>query len=142
MGQLGFSEMLVIFIVALLVFGPKKLPELGKSLGKGIREFKKATEELKSSWEEQVKDVTAPLNEVKQDIHNMGQDMKADFYKHMEAAETDTKLPILPLRQLIRSSPQFRKQNTLNARRRRSSARGRTRITRPDVVPRSPRGTP
>ena len=60
MGQLGFAEMLVIFIVALLVFGPKKLPELGKSLGKGIREFKKATEELKSSWEDQVKDVTAP----------------------------------------------------------------------------------
>src|SRR5438067_4973768 len=43
MGQIGFSEMLVIFVVALLVFGPKKLPELGKSLGKGIREFKKAT---------------------------------------------------------------------------------------------------
>jgi len=93
MGQLGFSEMLVIFIVALLVFGPKKLPELGKSLGKGIREFKKATEELKSSWEEQVKDVTAPLNEVKQDIHNMGQDMKADFYKHMDAAETTHEAP-------------------------------------------------
>jgi len=93
MGQLGFSEMLVIFIVALLVFGPKKLPELGKSLGKGIREFKKATEELKSSWEEQVKDVAAPLNEVKQDIHNMGQDMKADFYKHMETAETPHEAP-------------------------------------------------
>jgi TatA/E family protein of Tat protein translocase len=88
MGQLGFSEMLVIFIVALLVFGPKKLPELGKSLGKGIREFKKATEELKSSWEEQVKDVAAPLNEVKRDIHNMGQDMKADLYKHLDAADT------------------------------------------------------
>jgi TatA/E family protein of Tat protein translocase len=93
MGQLGFSEMLVIFIVALLVFGPKKLPELGKSLGKGIREFKKATEELKSSWEEQVKDVAAPLNEVKQDIHNMGQDMKADFYKQMEATETAHEAP-------------------------------------------------
>jgi len=88
MGQLGFSEMLVIFIVALLVFGPKKLPELGKSLGKGIREFKKATEELKSSWEEQVKDVAAPLNEVKRDIHNMGQDMKADLYKHLETTDT------------------------------------------------------
>ena len=89
MGQLGFSEMLVIFIVALLVFGPKKLPELGKSLGKGIREFKKATEELKSSWEDQVKDIATPLNEVKKDIHNMGQDMKSDFYKHLEApAET------------------------------------------------------
>ncbi|HSU88102.1 MAG TPA: twin-arginine translocase TatA/TatE family subunit, partial [Terriglobia bacterium] len=79
MGQLGFSEMLVIFIVALLVFGPKKLPELGKSLGKGIREFKKATEELKSSWEDQVKDITTPLNEVKSDINNIGQDMKSDF---------------------------------------------------------------
>jgi len=86
MGQLGFSEMLLIFIVALLVFGPKKLPELGKSLGKGIREFKKATEELKSSWEDQVKDITTPLNEVKTDIHNMGQDMKSDFYKSLETA--------------------------------------------------------
>ncbi len=93
MGQLGFSEMLVIFIIALLVFGPKKLPELGKSLGKGIREFKKATEELKSSWEDQVKDVAAPLNEVKRDIHNMGQDMKADLYKHLEAAETPHEAP-------------------------------------------------
>jgi len=86
MGQLGFSEMLLIFIVALLVFGPKKLPELGKSLGKGIREFKKATEELKSSWEDQVKDIATPLNEVKTDIHNMGQDMKSDFYQSLETA--------------------------------------------------------
>ncbi len=85
MGQLGFSEMLVIFIVALLVFGPKKLPELGKSLGKGIREFKKATEELKSSWEDQVKDISQPLNDVKRDIHNMHQDLKTDLYNSLEA---------------------------------------------------------
>src|ERR1051326_1089949 len=84
MGQLGFSEMLVIFIVALLVFGPKKLPELGKSLGKGIREFRKATDELKSSWEEQVKDIKSPLDDVKRDIHEMGRDLQSDFYKHME----------------------------------------------------------
>ena len=90
MGQLGFSEMLVIFIVALLVFGPKKLPELGKSPGKGIREFKKATEELKTSWEDQVKDITTPLNEVKRDIHNIGQDMKSDFYRHLETSAEPT----------------------------------------------------
>ena len=84
MGQLGFSEMLMIFVIALLVFGPKKLPELGKSLGKGIREFKKATEELKSNWEDQVKDITQPLNDVKQDIHSMGQNIKTDLYKHLE----------------------------------------------------------
>ena len=87
MGQLGFAEMLVIFIVALLVFGPKKLPELGKSLGKGIREFKKATDELKSNWEDQVKDIKAPLDDVKNDIHNMGQDLKSDFYNSLDAAD-------------------------------------------------------
>ena len=96
MGQLGFAEMLVIFIVALLVFGPKKLPELGKSLGKGIREFKKATEELKSSWEDQVKDVATPLNEVKRDINNMGQDLKSDFYKSLETAAATPDEPSHP----------------------------------------------
>ena len=89
MGQLGFSEMLIIFIVALLVFGPKKLPELGKSLGKGIREFKKATDELKSNWEEQVKDIKSPLNDVKTDIHNVGQELKSDFYKSIESESTE-----------------------------------------------------
>jgi len=86
MGQLGFSEMLMIFVIALLVFGPKKLPELGKSLGKGIREFKKATEELKSSWEDQVKDISEPINDFKRDLHSMGQNLKTDFQNHIEKA--------------------------------------------------------
>lgn len=42
LGNLGFTEVLVLGAVVLLVFGPKKLPELAKGLGKGIREFKKA----------------------------------------------------------------------------------------------------
>ena len=90
MGQLGFSEMLVIFVVALLVFGPKKLPELGKSLGKGIREFRKATDELKSNWDEQVRDIPAPLHEVKKELNDMGQDLKSDLYKSIEAESSTT----------------------------------------------------
>ena len=54
--QLGFPELIVIFIIALLVFGPKKLPELGKSLGKGLKEFRKATDDLKSTWNEQIQE--------------------------------------------------------------------------------------
>ena len=42
MFNVGFSEMLVIGIVALVVFGPKKLPEIGRALGRGLREFRKA----------------------------------------------------------------------------------------------------
>src|SRR5262245_25663922 len=90
MGQLGFSEMLVIFVVALLVFGPKKLPELGKSLGKGIREFRKATDELKSTWDEQVRDIQAPLSDVKRDLNDMGHDLKSDLYKSVEAESSTT----------------------------------------------------
>ena len=55
MGPLGFPEMLVIFVIALLVFGPRKLPELGRSLGKGISEFKRASNELKNTLEEEVR---------------------------------------------------------------------------------------
>lgn len=90
---LGWSEMLVIFIVALLVFGPKKLPELGKSLGKGIREFRRATDDLKSSWDEQMRDVESPLKDVSRDIQEAAQNVKNDFYQSVEAAESNESSP-------------------------------------------------
>lgn len=46
MGNLGFTEIMVILIVALVIFGPNKLPELGRSMGKAIREFKSATQSI------------------------------------------------------------------------------------------------
>jgi sec-independent protein translocase protein TatA len=51
MGPLGGQEMIVIFILALLLFGPKKLPELGRMLGKAITEFRRAKNELKATLE-------------------------------------------------------------------------------------------
>jgi sec-independent protein translocase protein TatA len=48
-------ELIVIFIIALIIFGPRKLPELGRSLGKSIAEFKKATNELQSTLEEEIR---------------------------------------------------------------------------------------
>jgi sec-independent protein translocase protein TatA len=55
MGSLGWQEIIVIFIIALIVFGPRKLPELGKTIGKGLAEFKKASNELKQTWEDEVR---------------------------------------------------------------------------------------
>ncbi len=54
MFNLGVPELVVIFVVALVVFGPRKLPELGRSLGRSIGEFKRATNELKRTWEDEV----------------------------------------------------------------------------------------
>ena len=51
MPNLGPMEILVILVVALIVFGPKKLPEIGKSIGRGLREFKKASNEVMSTLE-------------------------------------------------------------------------------------------
>ena len=49
MGNLGMTEILLIGVLLLIFFGPSKLPELGKSLGKGIQEFKKASREITGS---------------------------------------------------------------------------------------------
>lgn len=51
MGPIGVQEMIAIFVVALVLFGPKKLPELGRTLGKALSEFRRAKNELKSSFE-------------------------------------------------------------------------------------------
>lgn len=51
---LGTTELLVILIVALIIFGPRKLPQLSRSLGKSLAEFKRASEDFKTTWEKEV----------------------------------------------------------------------------------------
>jgi TatA/E family protein of Tat protein translocase len=52
--SVGTTELLLILIVALIIFGPRKLPELSRSLGKGLGEFKRASDEFKRTWEREV----------------------------------------------------------------------------------------
>lgn len=53
-GSLGAPELIAIFVLALLLFGPRKLPELGRALGRSFAEFRRATTELKSTFEREV----------------------------------------------------------------------------------------
>ncbi|MPY91388.1 MAG: twin-arginine translocase TatA/TatE family subunit [Luteitalea sp.] len=55
LGPLGMPELIIIFVVALIVFGPRKLPELGRSLGRGLSEFKRASNDLRNSLEEEIR---------------------------------------------------------------------------------------
>jgi TatA/E family protein of Tat protein translocase len=55
MGPIGMPELIVILVIALIIFGPRKLPELGKSLGRSLGEFKKASTDLQNTLEQEIK---------------------------------------------------------------------------------------
>ncbi|MCC7124606.1 MAG: TatA/E family twin arginine-targeting protein translocase [Acidobacteria bacterium] len=54
-GSIGMPELIIIFVIALIIFGPRKLPELGKSLGRSLNEFKKASNDLQHTLEQEIK---------------------------------------------------------------------------------------
>ena len=113
MGPIGIPELIVIFIVALVVFGPKKLPELGKSLGHGLREFNKAKNELKATWDEQLREAENHLQSSKEElqqplretinsinapnpVHNPGPELIAGTEAESAQAENQPKPPVDP----------------------------------------------
>lgn len=73
MGPLGWQETVFIFVLALLVFGPKKLPELGKTIGKALTEFRRASSELKATFDREMTNLEREndsLREVTQSYQN------------------------------------------------------------------------
>ena len=54
-GSIGMPELIIIFVIALIIFGPRKLPELGKSLGRSLSEFKRASNDLRNTLEEEIR---------------------------------------------------------------------------------------
>ncbi len=79
MFDLGFQELVVIFIVALLVFGPKKLPELAKTLGKGVRDLRQAMSGVKEQIDSEIHGVKDPISfkkEIYKDSHFLKEETK------------------------------------------------------------------
>lgn len=89
-GSIGPAELVLIFVIALLVFGPKKLPEIGRSVGKALREFKKTSEEIKGRIEEEIeaseikdirKDIRAGVDGIKSEVKSFTDDITKDTEK-------------------------------------------------------------
>ncbi len=72
-GNIGFPEILLILALALLVFGPKKLPEIGRSIGRAMREFRRTSDEIKEKIEEEIQ--ADELRDIKDEIEKgIGED--------------------------------------------------------------------
>jgi sec-independent protein translocase protein TatA len=87
-GSIGPAELILIFVIALLVFGPKKLPEIGRSVGKALREFKKTSDEIKGRIEEEIeaselkdigKDIRSGVNELQSGVRGIQDDIKKEL---------------------------------------------------------------
>jgi TatA/E family protein of Tat protein translocase len=85
MFNIGLPELLIILAIALIIFGPNKLPELAKAIGRAMREFRKATEEVKESFEAETRD----LEEIKSTLTE--ENLLADL-----AEETSTPIEATP----------------------------------------------
>ena len=82
---IGMPEMILILAIALIVIGPKKLPDLAKSLGRAMNEFKKATREIKESI-----DIDNDLKDVKQSFDDLNKDLKDTVdVTPLKSAQTD-----------------------------------------------------
>ncbi len=105
---LGLPELIVIFVIALIVFGPKKLPELGKALGKGIAEFKRATEEVKETIQSEVRNAehSMELSKIKADVENIGQEIKKDTEKAVNAGAGPEEAQASPEKQAAETTAQ------------------------------------
>ena len=86
LGPIGMQELIIIFVIALIVFGPRKLPQLGKSLGKSLAEFKRASNELRSTLEEEIR-VEETRREIMEPIESIGREAKALVEKAEREAE-------------------------------------------------------
>ena len=89
MFNIGLPELLIIVAIALIVFGPNKLPELARAFGRAMREFKKATEEVKESFEAETKD----LEELKSTLTEEKEKLVTDFAEEVSKYDVEGSTP-------------------------------------------------
>ncbi len=93
-GSIGPTELILIFIIALLVFGPKKLPEIGRSVGKAIREFKKTSDEIKGRIEEEIQ--ASEIKDIRKDLQTGVDNLKSSVKSITDDFTREPDLPKAP----------------------------------------------
>ncbi len=89
MGPLGFQETIFIFALALLIFGPKKLPELGRNIGKALTEFRRASNELRSTFDREMANIERETAPIKDEAYKLSTDINNTVYDHSNTYHDD-----------------------------------------------------
>jgi len=90
MGSLGVQEMIVIFLVALVLFGPKKLPELGRTIGKALTEFRRASNDLKATFEREMQTLERESAELKDTTRQISSEIQSSTNLDFSSSLFDT----------------------------------------------------
>jgi len=88
---IGLPELIVIMVIALIVIGPSKLPDLAKALGKGLAEFKKASQEIKDSFnlDEEIKTIKDDTIDTINDFKDSLEDVEEDSDENLDPADEE-----------------------------------------------------
>ncbi len=78
------QEMVIVFIIVLLLFGSKRIPEVAKGLGKGMKEFKKATDDIKREIRDSSADVMEDFKDIRRDIESDTREIVKNVKKNIE----------------------------------------------------------
>src|SRR5947209_19882211 len=103
--NLGGAEVLLIFVVILILFGPKKIPELATSLGKGLRKFREAKEGLEEQVKTAMKEPMEALQAAKSNFDAHVQAAAQPIQEASKALEANVPQPTLPPAQTIPNTP-------------------------------------
>jgi TatA/E family protein of Tat protein translocase len=120
MGSLGMPEILMILVIALIIFGPRKLPELGKTLGQSLAQFRRASEDFKRQWEDEVemerRRIAAPQPEVVEhsnsSVESSGEELNATAPGEASAAATEEHAPVPDVETVPTTQPEPAIQET------------------------------
>jgi Tat protein translocase TatB subunit len=85
-GNIGFPELLIILAIALLIFGPKKLPEVSKSIGRAVREFRRASDEIRGKIEQEIQ--ASEFKDIKDELKK---DLTQDITKEVTEEKEEKK---------------------------------------------------
>lgn len=85
MGNLGFTEIIVIFLVIVLLFGPKKIPQIARELGEGIRKMRGAVDDIKQEIMKETEE--NPISEIEKEIEKVKEQVSTDEQKSPKKTE-------------------------------------------------------